>query len=311
MKIPSRFPLSSSAAFCLLAVLIAPLPALAVDLPAKAPIPDAMTDKTGSSGPGMTDGDRQTLPDVAPLPTPRPDAEDEKEKEQEPAKAQEDDAKPDENSGDGESKDENDAENAHETEPATPPEDFEPLSEKGGKCRADLATMGVAFTERDPVSTGDGCLMPHPIAVTALATGVAIEPEAELNCAMAQATARFVEEVVQPAAFRHFGQGVKAIRHASAYVCRPRAGTHIISEHAFGNALDIAAFVLEDGTSIGVKAYDASDQKQIDESAFMDEIRAAACGPFTTVLGPGSNAAHATHFHLDIKKRGGGYKVCE
>ena len=40
-------------------------------------------------------------------------------------------------------------------------------------------------------------------------------------------------------------------------------------------------------------------------------IRGAACLYFTTVLGPGSNAAHDDHLHLDVKARNGGYRICE
>jgi hypothetical protein len=42
-------------------------------------------------------------------------------------------------------------------------------------------------------------------------------------------------------------------------------------------------------------------------------MRTAACGWFTTVLGPGSDAFHANHMHLDIEKHGpsGSYRICE
>ena len=47
------------------------------------------------------------------------------------------------------------------------------------------------------------------------------------------------------------------------------------------------------------------------EAKFEAEIRKGACDYFTTVLGPGSNAAHATHFHLDMQFRRGGYRLGE
>jgi len=42
-------------------------------------------------------------------------------------------------------------------------------------------------------------------------------------------------------------------------------------------------------------------------------LRTAACGYFTTVLGPGANPAHDHHFHFDFKKRGKSYnyRICE
>ena len=44
---------------------------------------------------------------------------------------------------------------------------------------------------------------------------------------------------------------------------------------------------------------------------FLDRIRKAACSPFTTVLGPGSDADHATHFHFDLAKRRNGSTFCQ
>ena len=42
-------------------------------------------------------------------------------------------------------------------------------------------------------------------------------------------------------------------------------------------------------------------------------LRTAACGWFTTILGPGSDAAHATHWHLDIERHGSSdrYRICQ
>ena len=39
---------------------------------------------------------------------------------------------------------------------------------------------------------------------------------------------------------------------------------------------------------------------------FMREIWQAACGPFTTVLGPEANRAHRNHFHIDLAQRKSG-----
>ena len=50
---------------------------------------------------------------------------------------------------------------------------------------------------------------------------------------------------------------------------------------------------------IAVKAYDDGTP----QAEFLAEIRAAACGPFTTVLGPGTNEYHSDHFHLDTAER--------
>ncbi len=40
-----------------------------------------------------------------------------------------------------------------------------------------------------------------------------------------------------------------------------------------------------------------------ERSDFMRRIHKAACGGFSTVLGPEANDAHKDHFHFDMKKR--------
>jgi hypothetical protein len=81
-----------------------------------------------------------------------------------------------------------------------------------------------------------------------------------------------------------------------------------ISEHAFGNALDIAAFVLADGRRITVKdGWKGSPEEQ----GFLRDIQGAACDQFTTVLAPGSNAFHYDHIHVDLMRRASGRRICQ
>ncbi|MEQ1950013.1 extensin family protein [Mesorhizobium yinganensis] len=173
-------------------------------------------------------------------------------------------------------------------------------------CRQRLRTLGVDFEARSAEKDEAGCSVPYPIAVKSLGKDVALEPEAVMNCAMTEAAARFVAEIVAPAAKREFGADLKSISQASAYVCRPRNGTTKLSEHAFGNALDIARFNLSDG-----KAVEVVPNPEEREARFLQTLRNAACGPFKTVLGPGSDADHERHFHLDLAPRKHGGTVCE
>jgi hypothetical protein len=173
-------------------------------------------------------------------------------------------------------------------------------------CRARLRELGVRFDERERLAGENGCLVEYPIAVTALSASVAMEPEAVLNCTTTQAVAEFVTDVVSPSAKHAFGSPLAAIRHGSAYVCRARNDRTRMSEHAFGNAIDFSAFELKDGTVIEVKAYGPDE---IGPRDFLRKLRGAACGPFKTVLGPGTNADHAYHLHFDLaqRRRGGTY----
>jgi hypothetical protein len=173
-------------------------------------------------------------------------------------------------------------------------------------CRQRLHDLGVKFDNHQAEADPAGCSMPYPVIVKSLGTNIGLKPEAEMNCATAEAAARFARDVVAPAAQDVLGQPLKSITHASAYVCRPRNGTRKLSEHAFGNALDIASFTLANGTTVAVEP--APPAKS---AIFLGKVRGAACGPFKTVLGPGSNADHAEHFHFDLAPRRHGGTVCE
>jgi hypothetical protein len=133
---------------------------------------------------------------------------------------------------------------------------------------------------------------------------VAVKPAATLACPIVSELDRWLADSVQPVAMRWFGARVVEIKQISAYSCRGRNGdgSNRISEHAFGNALDIAAFTLADGRSIVVQnGWNGLPEEQ----GFLRDVEATACRHFTTVLAPGSNSAHYNHIHLDLRKRSG------
>jgi hypothetical protein len=173
-------------------------------------------------------------------------------------------------------------------------------------CRERLQKLGVRFENRSAEHDEKGCAMPYPLAVQSLGPDVKLEPEAVMNCAMAETMAHFASGVIDPAAQRELGAKLASISHASAYVCRPRNGSAKLSEHAFGNALDIARFNLSNGTSVDVTPTPGER-----EARFLGSVRKGACGPFKTVLGPGSDADHGTHFHFDLAPRKNGGTFCE
>lgn len=174
-------------------------------------------------------------------------------------------------------------------------------------CRQRLQAMGAEFENRKAEHDADiGCSIPYPLMLKKLTKTIDLAPEAELNCSMAEAAAKFMAEVASPAAKAELGSEIKSINQASAYVCRPRHNGQKISEHAFGNALDIARFTLADGTEVDVKPVPPEKQEK-----FLQAVRKAACGPFKTVLGPGSDPDHALHFHLDLEPRRNGGTFCQ
>ncbi|PDQ21662.1 extensin family protein [Mesorhizobium sanjuanii] len=248
------------------------------------PTPESSTDTESEPEP----------PAVAPIPTQKPDTA--KPEAQPPAVAPQPPEKP------AEAQEEKmlpDPRSADVPEQKMPDEEL--------ACRRRLKSMGVDFEEHKPEHNLEiGCSIPYPITLKTLGKSIAIGPETELNCEMAEAAARFAANVVQPAAKEEFGADLKSISQASAFVCRPRHAGGKLSEHAFGNALDISGFTLSDGRRIGIGP--APPEK---DAKFLNAVRKAACGPFKTVLGPGSDADHALHFHLDLEPRRNGGTFCQ
>ncbi len=149
-----------------------------------------------------------------------------------------------------------------------------------------------------------------PAMTTASAGPVAVQPAATLACPIVAELDKWISEAVQPAALRWFRQPVIEIKQISSYSCRGMNGNpnaHI-SEHAFGNALDIAEFDLADGHKISVQyGWHGTPEEQ----GFLRDVQGAACQDFTTVLAPGANVYHYNHIHVDLMRRARRPVICE
>jgi Extensin-like protein C-terminus len=173
-------------------------------------------------------------------------------------------------------------------------------------CLARKLVQPSAFISPAHEIDGPGiCGMTHPFKVTGLANGtVSVEGPVTIDCSMVAALEDWLADVVQPIAQARFGQAVVGLTAFGAYSCRSvdNIGGAQLSEHAFGNAIDISGFKLADGRSIVI----VQDWKKTDtqESAFLHEVHAGACQHFTTVLGPGADVFHYNHFHLDLAMHG-------
>ncbi len=151
---------------------------------------------------------------------------------------------------------------------------------------------------------------PRDPTVTASAGPVEVKPAATLACPIVSALDQWISAAVQPAALKWFRQPVVEIKQISAYSCRGMNGNpnaHI-SEHAFGNALDIAEFLLADGHKVSVQyGWHGSPEEQ----GFLHDVQGAACDEFTTVLAPGANVYHYNHIHVDLMRHYNGRHICE
>jgi hypothetical protein len=173
-------------------------------------------------------------------------------------------------------------------------------------CLAEKLVQPSAYVE--PMNEIDGpgiCGLYHPFKVSGLLGGtVSVDGPVTIDCSMIPALQAWLSDVVQPRAQARFGENVVGLAAFGAYSCRsvdniPGAQ---LSEHSFGNAIDISGFRLADGRLISiVKEWRHADSQ---EAAFLREVHAGACQHFTTVLGPGADVFHYNHFHLDLAMHG-------
>jgi hypothetical protein len=182
-----------------------------------------------------------------------------------------------------------------------------------GACLASMRGLAVVYEEVAAVVPDDDadCGILQPLKVSEIAPGITLDPPAVIRCPTALALAAWVKDFVVPAAARLQGRGaLTAIENGSDYICRRRnnLADGALSEHAFGNAFDVMGFRFAQGPALIIGPGKAEDSLA---RAFQDAIRASACLDFATVLGPGSNASHDTHLHLDILQRPNGFRLCE
>ncbi len=194
----------------------------------------------------------------------------------------------------------------------------EPPATARGSVRAEPLPPAEAARNRMPEQPPAAGARPAPLPalgpargaqVTGSVAAVSMSPAATLACPLVSVLEQWLASDVQPAALRWFGSPVVEIRQISAYSCRGMNGNPNarISEHAFGNALDIASFTLADGRKITVKN---GWHGLPEEQGFLRDVQGAACEQFNTVLAPGSNVYHYDHIHVDLMRRRGGRRAC-
>ena len=185
------------------------------------------------------------------------------------------------------------------TVPSRPAPEPKP-SRKGSVCD-DPAIRGATISP--VVGKLKGCGLRDGVSVTAV-SGVRLSEAAIMDCPTARALKDWIGTGVVPSV-GNLGGGVAGLEVAASYSCRGRNNQKVarISEHGRGRAIDIAAIVLQNGTLVSVlKGWGTAGQGKV-----LKKIRKAACGPFNTVLGPGSDRFHRNHFHLDTAQGRGPY----
>jgi hypothetical protein len=177
-----------------------------------------------------------------------------------------------------------------------------------------LREAGVDFEPtQTPSGDLDGCAIDGPVRLTAIEVDkarVALNAKPVLSCSFALQFSDFVKNLLTPLGAGKMAAPLVAIDSGPGYECRSRnrqAGGKL-SAHGKGIAIDLSAFVFSDGRRVSVEKQDDPQS-----TVYFRTLRTAARGWFTTVLGPGSDAAHANHLHVDIEGHGsnGSYRICQ
>ena len=177
-------------------------------------------------------------------------------------------------------------------------------------CRAFLTRSGIGFTALPAAGEGECRREDRMVLAPDREFGLVLRPAgAQATCAVDAGLALWLKRGVQPAAERLLGARVVALTHYGTTNCRRIGGGTGggWSEHATGNAIDIAGFVLADGAIVTVRR---DWQGRGARAKFLHAARDAACGTFGTVLSPDYNAAHADHLHLDQAGSRQGWSFC-
>ena len=186
-------------------------------------------------------------------------------------------------------------------------------------CPARLAEVARAEPVARPRAKDRACTVPTPVRVDAVRAGdreIPLTGRPVMHCETAFEFALWVRERAAPLARKVMRRRLVALETGPGFQCRRRnrRKTGRLSEHAFGNAVDVAGFRFARG------AFAVAPRRKLKRRQwrYLQAVRQGACERFTTVLGPGSNAAHANHLHFDLgrawrngKRRAKPYRICD
>jgi hypothetical protein len=205
-------------------------------------------------------------------------------------------------------------------------------------CILRLREKRVVFSRVPDLEGPRGCGYRDAVQVTAVG-GAELSKPAILRCSIAEKIADWMDKSVQPAAESIYDSSVAKIVVFQSYSCRVARGRRArsmkrfrLSQHARGNALDIAGFVLANGRAISVQSHwrwrpkktakksgrapvaaggrDSAKSEAKSEAknagpkndprAFLLRISRDACVSFSKVLTPEYDWFHRHHIHLDM-----------
>jgi hypothetical protein len=173
-------------------------------------------------------------------------------------------------------------------------------------CHSRLHSAKVAFKAASlpvRVQRHQVCGTPQAVVYLRGPEGIAFSPSPIVSCPLALGLARF-EGLVQRLSLEFFGVRVKRIVQGGTYNCRSMARFKLVSEHSYGNAIDLYGFVLENGKSIQVlRDFGATDRApKGKEGEFLRALARAAYDEdvFSVVVTRFFDELHRDHIHVDM-----------
>lgn len=167
-------------------------------------------------------------------------------------------------------------------------------------CMATLTATGARFSPLPDRYLAPGCNQIGTVQLDRLGAdkgAVSLSNIGPLACPVANTLAGWARFGVDRAARQYLGSPLARIETMGSYACRNIAGTTQLSAHSRAEAVDISAFILQDGRRISVKNDWHGGSRE--EREFLRTVHKSACKRFGTVLGPEYNAAHRDHFHVE------------
>lgn len=179
-------------------------------------------------------------------------------------------------------------------------------------CHARLDAAGLKYRPaqlplKQIVSEIPTCGCHDAVTVTQGPKGMKIVPPATMSCQMALALGH-LESLIDELATAQLGEGVRTLHQGGTYSCRKMARFDLVSEHSYGNAIDVFAFTLHSGKKVSVLAdfgaLDADFETLPPKGKFLRSLASAAYDrDLTSVsLSPYWDALHRDHFHFDMAR---------
>ena len=153
------------------------------------------------------------------------------------------------------------------------------ISGGGEGCFRELTLENVRYERLGDMREGI-CLVKDAVRIDAFLNTKMSGPVV-LNCKTALATQKWFGEI-----------NAKNVTHFGTFNCRTMRGSGVMSEHSFGNAIDISSI---NGSSVKHHWEEKSDR-----GAYIRKAALLACDYFSNSITPDHNALHHDHLHLDM-----------